>query len=193
MTARSVKVCEEAQCPSPSFYLIERIPMTKIEFLDTLRKALNGQVPPEIISENLTYYESYISDEMRRGRTETEVLDELGDPRLIARTIIDAAAGGSGRRSSFGSSRQDYYGGAYEDASYGRGTAHEDDRTFSRRGPSRISRWIPIIILLLALFAVFGILYAVFTAAFRLIFSLRGLWFWIIILILIFALSRRRR
>ena len=192
MTARSVKVCEEAGRPSPSLCLIERIPMTKIEFLDTLRKALNGQVPPEIISENLTYYESYISDEMRRGRTETEVLEELGDPRLIARTIIDAA-GGSGRRASSRSSRQDYYGSAYEEGSYDRGTAHEDDRTFSRRGPSRISRWIPIIILLLALFAVFGILYAVFTAAFRLIFSLRGLWFWIIILILIFALSRRRR
>ena len=104
--------------------------MTKIEFLDTLRKALNGQVPPEIISENLTYYESYISDEMRRGRTETEVLEELGDPRLIARTIIDAA-GGSGRRASSRSSRQDYYGSAYEEGSYDRGTAHEDDRTFS--------------------------------------------------------------
>ena len=36
-------------------------------------------------------YENYIDTEIRKGRREQEVLEELGDPRLIAKTIIDTA------------------------------------------------------------------------------------------------------
>ena len=74
--------------------------MTQAEFLDTLKRALNGQTDPQVVSENLKYYQSYISDELRKGRRESEILDELGDPRLIARSILDAESGGSGRRST---------------------------------------------------------------------------------------------
>lgn len=64
--------------------------MNKGEFLQGLRDALSGEVPPSVVHENLRYYDSYIRTEEQKGRTESEVLDELGSPRLIARTIIEA-------------------------------------------------------------------------------------------------------
>ena len=68
--------------------------MSRQEFLDGLRTALNGEVAPSVIRDNLSYYEGYISDEMKKGRREEDVLGGLGDPRLIARTIIDTSGGG---------------------------------------------------------------------------------------------------
>ncbi|MBO5291822.1 MAG: DUF1700 domain-containing protein [Lachnospiraceae bacterium] len=64
--------------------------MTKKEFLDKLRIALNGKVHYSVIQENIEYYETYISMQVRKGRMEEEVLAELGDPRLLAKTIIEA-------------------------------------------------------------------------------------------------------
>lgn len=63
--------------------------MTKYEFLNDLKAALTGNVSGEIISENMQYYDEYIAGEVRKGKTEEEILGALGDPRLIARTIID--------------------------------------------------------------------------------------------------------
>ncbi len=67
--------------------------MRKEEFLQGLREALAGEVPTETVRENLQYYEDYIRTEQGRGRTEDEVMEELGSPRLIARTIIDTMPG----------------------------------------------------------------------------------------------------
>ena len=65
--------------------------MTKQEFLQGLRSELDGRVPYGVIQENLNYYDSYISGEVSRGMSEDQVIQELGGPRLIARTIVDAA------------------------------------------------------------------------------------------------------
>lgn len=65
--------------------------MTKGEFLMTLRNRLTGEVPPDVVQRNVAYYEKYISDAAAAGRTEEAILDELGDPLLIAKTIIDTA------------------------------------------------------------------------------------------------------
>ena len=62
--------------------------MNKTEFLDELKTALEGSVPESVIAENLNYYDNYISGEIRSGRGAEEIFEELGDPRLIARTII---------------------------------------------------------------------------------------------------------
>lgn len=66
--------------------------MTKQEFMEKLRLALTGKVPGNVVTENLQYYEDYINTEIRKGKSEEEVLAALGDPRLIARTIITASA-----------------------------------------------------------------------------------------------------
>lgn len=81
--------------------------MTRQEFLDTLARILNRELSEAEVADNIRYYEEYMDQEIRNGRTEAEVLASLGDPRLIARTILqvdeieeeqDAAAGfGRGR------------------------------------------------------------------------------------------------
>ena len=63
--------------------------MNKQDFINRLRAALNGNVTPNVVAENVNYYSSYIDAEMQKGKSEAEVLGMLGDPRLIARTIID--------------------------------------------------------------------------------------------------------
>ena len=62
--------------------------MNKREFLDLLRQALEGEVSPNIVEENIKYYDQYISS--RSDKDEEAVLKELGHPRLIAKTIIES-------------------------------------------------------------------------------------------------------
>lgn len=65
--------------------------MTKAEFLDALRGKLAGEVPVSEIDRTVRYYDEYISEAVNSGRSETQVLDELGSPLLIAKTIIDTS------------------------------------------------------------------------------------------------------
>lgn len=70
--------------------------MNKKEFLDTLYNQLSGQMPEGAIAAHVQYYRNYIEDAVTQGRTEEEVLNELGDPRLIARTLLDTDSTASG-------------------------------------------------------------------------------------------------
>ncbi len=63
----------------------------KQEFLETLRRALNGNMAASSVEDNIRYYDSYFSAEAAKGRSETEIAQELGDARILARTLIDAA------------------------------------------------------------------------------------------------------
>ena len=65
--------------------------MRKAEFLRELEDALAGEVSAGVIRENLQYYDQYISQQAAAGREEEAVIEELGGPRLIARTIIDSS------------------------------------------------------------------------------------------------------
>lgn len=89
--------------------------MNRDEFLRTLREALSGEIPPNIIEENIRYYDAYIADEVRKGRTEEEVIEELGGARVIAKTIIDVAAAGGDAGTG------DPYGDAWQESAYGGG------------------------------------------------------------------------
>lgn len=64
--------------------------MNREEFLQRLQSALVGEVPSNVIEENMRYYYDYIGSEVRKGAREEDVTASIGDPRLIARTIIDA-------------------------------------------------------------------------------------------------------
>ena len=63
--------------------------MDKTEFLEILRTQLSDQMPEGKAAAHVRYYEDYFAEQMRKGRSEAEILGELGDPRLIARTILD--------------------------------------------------------------------------------------------------------
>ena len=63
--------------------------MTKREFLDKMREALSNDLAEPAVRENIEYYDVYMTDEIERGRSEEELVEEMGDPWMIARTIID--------------------------------------------------------------------------------------------------------
>lgn len=75
--------------------------MRKQEFIDKLRIALNGRVSPSLVMENVRFYEDYINTEIQKGSAEEEVLASLGDPRLIARTIIDTNTAGDAEEADY--------------------------------------------------------------------------------------------
>ena len=66
--------------------------MTKKEFLNILYEQLSDQMPEAKASAHTQYYHDYIQDAIKRGQKEKQVLDSLGDPRLIAKTLIDTDA-----------------------------------------------------------------------------------------------------
>lgn len=86
--------------------------MTKREFLEKLRSALGNDLSGSIIQENVAYYDTYISQEAKNGRPEEDVIAELGDPWVIAQTIIDSA---ENQRGNIG---QDSYAYESESQSY---------------------------------------------------------------------------
>ncbi len=63
--------------------------MQKEDFLNQLREALAMDLPAQSLTEHLLYYEDYITKEIADGKAESAVLRSLGDPRLIARAILD--------------------------------------------------------------------------------------------------------
>lgn len=141
--------------------------MNKQEFIDRLRMALNGRVSPGLVMDNVNYYEDYINTEIRKGRTEEEVLDSLGDPRLIARTIIQTNGGDN--RSGY---RNTVYGnGEYreaagqsnhyshtENANGGYGTSHNKAATALAKMPGWVWLILGILVVVLIFSAVFSVL-----------------------------------
>ena len=63
--------------------------MRKEEFLEKLRARLSQTLSVQEVTAQVRYYENYIQEQMQNGRSEEEVLAELGDPLLIAKTLMD--------------------------------------------------------------------------------------------------------
>lgn len=99
--------------------------MSKQEFLDRLRMSLSSQMTAAQVSEHLRFYEDYINTEMRKGSSEASVLQMLGDPRLIARTIVDASDVDSGAEQSY--ERHDQHYGYYQHRNAADGYYQGDD------------------------------------------------------------------
>lgn len=67
--------------------------MTRQEFLDELRTILAGEISAEATMDAYRYYSNYIDEEINKGKREEDVIEELGKPSLIAKSIIAAASG----------------------------------------------------------------------------------------------------
>lgn len=120
--------------------------------MSKLRAALNGRIPAPQVEDTINYYEDYINVEVRKGKSEEEVLKSLGDPRLIARTIIQTnGTAGSGSGSYQESSYQSGYQDTYEGYRGYQGT----HRSF------RIPGWLLAIIVIIVLFLVIGLVFSV--------------------------------
>ena len=64
--------------------------MNKEEFLTILGECLQGETNDREIADTLQYYREYFYEEQSKGKSEEEILQSLGNPRLIAHSIIDA-------------------------------------------------------------------------------------------------------
>ncbi len=65
--------------------------MTKQEFLRLLQRELNEKAGWERAAEHVEFYQEYIEIQVRKGRSEEEAIKELGDPRLLVRSIVSAS------------------------------------------------------------------------------------------------------
>lgn len=62
--------------------------MNKIEFVEQMRRSLSSIDDYTFVNETVAYYEDYIESHIRMGKSEEQVMEELGDPRLIAKSIL---------------------------------------------------------------------------------------------------------
>ena len=146
--------------------------MTKEEFLEGLKRALFSTGSQSLIEYNLDYYSSYIDGEIAKGRSMDEVMNELGDPRLIANSIkvaegysdvfvgledevIDGNAGDYKENSNFEFNTKGF-DKDYEDS-------HEENGAFKIYNMTGKSLILPLIIALAILVLVVVVIVAVFS------------------------------
>jgi len=126
--------------------------MNRYEFISVLRAALTGKVPATTVEDNIQYYEEYIEIQLRQGKREEDVLEGLGDPRLLAKTIIEANKYAEG---------MDTYGA--ED--YGEIPPGGSGKSFwqwYQERPAWLHTVMSVLITALVLFVVFTVLQALF-------------------------------
>ena len=137
-----------------------------------LKSELEGRVPYSVIQENLRYYDSYIMEEAAKGQTEDEVIESLGGPRIIARTIVDAVLDTEDRPDGFDSfeSEASYRSGPA-------GSSQEEREPFRGRKPEvhyvDFGKWYVRLIAGLVVFLVIFLVMTVF-------FGIMGLAGWIL-------------
>ena len=123
--------------------------MTRREFIDELRSALSGEVSQLALNENINYYEQYFNEQESKGREIEEVLEELGNPRLIARTIIDTSAGTNDEETIFYQKVDDE-----EDSLHMNLNGKEYHKSIRQ---AKVAIWMVIIIVLLVIIGVVAI------------------------------------
>lgn len=121
--------------------------MDKREFIEKLQRMLAGGLDSGQVAENVRYYQEYIESEMQKGNTEEEVLSGLGDPRLLAKSIIEANKRAG---ASFGSNRE-YDEEFVEDT--------QDERVFTKKfGPGvMLPGWLIMIIVTVVVIVIIGL------------------------------------
>ena len=131
--------------------------MTRYEFINKLRIALENDLNSNKVQENINYYNDYINSEIKNGRSEDEVITELGDPWAIAKTIIASEDGGSAN---------------YEDYSYV--SSNRESRNDGTAGGPKvhvfgIDSWWKKLLLILGIIGVVMIVFSILTGLISLI------------------------
>lgn len=68
--------------------------MNKRQYLESLREYLSFELPERLVKKNLDFYSDYFAEQTKEGKSVTEIIEELGDPQLIARSCIEAEKAG---------------------------------------------------------------------------------------------------
>ena len=114
--------------------------MNKKEFLDILYKQLSGQMPEGNVAAHVQYYRNYIENEEWKPECSVHLgkiyrgwcagLCRLGDPRLIARTLLDTDSTASGNPQTTGSYSEPYTDNSYEYDNSSSGSKKVKSRSF---------------------------------------------------------------
>lgn len=123
--------------------------MDRIEFVDKLQHALSGGLGSAMVAENVRYYREYIDVEIRKGRSEEEVLGSLGDPRLLAKSIIEA-----NKRAGLNEGTNQNYDEETQDQVYG----GQEDKGNAVRAPGWLIWLIVVVVALLIIGVVFSVI-----------------------------------
>ncbi len=144
------------------------------DFLSVLESCLKGNMSRAEVRSNMDYYRDYFRTEQAKGRSYEEICAELGDPRMIARNIIDnsssANAGGNGSGKGYFAQDGDYYVDSDNHAEEAGDFMYESAKKVMKKGV-KIMTFITIAILALGFLAVFGACYIVF-ALLKMLFGL---------------------
>lgn len=131
--------------------------MGRREFLDTLGAQLQGSLSPAEIEGHLHYYNEYIMESIAAGKTEAQVMEELGSPMMIAKTLIGSAGETETQQTKSGFKEQDGYGYQsqesenYYDSMEGQRSGRQRFHTF-HISPF-VAKWvIPVAIILILVF-----------------------------------------
>ena len=122
--------------------------MDKREFIDKLQRALAGGLNSSQVAENVRYYEEYIDSEIRKGKSEADVMDQLGDPRLLAKSIIEANKRAG---ASYGSNRE-YDEEVSEDID-----GHGPGRNSAENRVVMLPGWLILLIVTVAVVVIIGV------------------------------------
>jgi len=68
--------------------------MTKEEFLSTLRGRLTGNMSQAEVESHIAFYASYIDEQLGIGKTMEDIINDIGEPRIIAKTLMGSGSSG---------------------------------------------------------------------------------------------------
>lgn len=128
--------------------------MNRTEYLATLERTLSQTLDPDEIRDIITYYENYMNTEMAKGKSEQEVLESLGQPRLLAKSILAAHVS--------------------------RDTSSVLEMKTDERAPFWGRKWKGLLSLLLVLFVVFcviGLVFSIIGVVLPFLLVAAGIWF----------------
>lgn len=128
--------------------------MEKTEFIERLQRALAAGLSSGQVAENVRYYQDYIDSEIRKGRSEKEVMESLGDPRLLAKSIIEANKHAG---ASYGSNQE--YDEEVAEEPQGWGTDQDMPESRSVVLPGWLVMLIVTVVVLLVIGVAFSLLY----------------------------------
>lgn len=134
--------------------------MNKNEFLEELRLALTGEVDEREIISQIDYYNNYITSESV-SRREKEVIEELGSPYLIAKTIVDGHERVYGQTySSFKNNKGEWDASGYSSSSPNYQKGYQDKsksrkNTYYKEVSSNVPWYLKALIILFILFVFF--------------------------------------
>lgn len=153
--------------------------MNRSEFIKELREALKNSVSEADVQDNVRYYAGYIDDEVKKGRSEKEVLEELGDPWLIAKTIATTPGNQTGSQE-------------YEDVEDSfRRTSREQKEQGQRVHVFNLNSKWKVALLILAIVAIIFLVFSVLTGIISMLMPFLGLI--LVIVIAVKIISNRKR